>query len=84
MEKATEVSWEDRHWALDGHGFYTADPMRRYAYLSAQGYAEEIAADAKNHEDDAKQPTPAQCVMAIERFVGGTLLNSERTRSQLD
>lgn len=72
MERATEVSWEDRHWALDGHGFYTADPMRRYAYLCAEAYAEEIAAAAKCREHDAKEPTPSQCVTALERFVAGT------------
>ena len=84
LEKATEVSWEDRHWALDGHGFYTADPMRRYAYLSAEAYAEEMAAAAKSREHDAEEPTPPQFVAAIEQFVSGALRNPKRPRSEVD
>jgi hypothetical protein len=40
MEAATGVDFSDASWAIDGAGFYTEDPMRRYAYPVAHTWAQ--------------------------------------------
>jgi hypothetical protein len=69
LAAATQVEFEGTHWAVDGHGFYTEDPMLRYAYLVSAGWADQISGHTWGGATSGPTGTPPALVQRMQPLV---------------
>lgn len=66
MLSQTGIDHSNSHWALVGYGFYTEDPVRRYAYNLSALWAKKIAGDSWQGIIDPVSFSPLQFIKIIE------------------
>ncbi|MBU1627393.1 hypothetical protein KKB18_08505, partial [bacterium] len=69
LSEQTGVDYSDSHWAVVSYGFYTEDPMRRYAYILSALLAKKIAGDTWQGVINPSSYSPSGFLNIIQNLV---------------